>query len=214
MKPRPGPHKKFESIPLLILVRNILKLADTAKDAKKIIKSGEILVDEKKRKDHKHPVGLMDTIQIPKLKKKYRVTTDKKGLTIIEIPEKEVNLKLCRINGKTIIKGGKLQLNLHDGRNIIINEKTKKQSFETGDSVLIKLPEQKIVDHIKMKNGNLGLITAGQNKGEIIKIKAVKKTRSREPNKVSCELKGREFDTIKDYVFVVGEAKPLIKIGD
>jgi small subunit ribosomal protein S4e len=65
-----------------------------------------------------------------------------------------------------------------------------------------------------MEDGKIGLITGGQNRGQTVRIKAIKTTRSREPNKVSCDLKGREFDTVKDYVFVVGQTKPLIKIGD
>jgi small subunit ribosomal protein S4e len=73
VSPRPGPHKKFECIPLLIIVRDILKIVDNAKDAKKIIKSREIFVDGKPRRDHKYPVGLFDVVEIPKLRKQYRV---------------------------------------------------------------------------------------------------------------------------------------------
>ena len=214
MKPSPGPHKTFESIPLLVIVRDILKLVDTAKEGKKIIKAREILVDGKARRDHKYAVGLMDVMDIPKIKKTYRIVPKKYGLDLEEIPTKEANLKLCRVNGKSLIRKGKIQLNLHDGRNITIEAKTKKDEFKTGDSVLIELPSQKIVEHIKLAKGNLGIIMGGQNKGEFVKIIDLKKTRSREPNKVVCDLKGREFDAIKDYIFIVGQNKPVIKLSD
>jgi len=159
VRPSPGPHKKFESIPLLIIVRDILKLADTGKEARKIIKAKEILVDGKPRLDHKYPVGLFDVITAPKLKKQYRIVPAKNGLTLIEIPKNESGLKLCRIEGKTLVKNGFLQLNLHDGKNILVKEKAKKDSYKTGDSLLIETPGQKIKKHIKMVKGSTTIIS-------------------------------------------------------
>ncbi|MBS3051980.1 MAG: 30S ribosomal protein S4e [Candidatus Aenigmarchaeota archaeon] len=213
VKPNPGSHKKDESMPLLIILRDILKLVDTAAEGQKIISSREVFVDGKYRRSYKYPVGFMDVLQIPKLNKFYRIVSSKRGLSLNEISEKEINLKLCRIRNKTLIKKGKLQLNLHDGRNILVERKGKKDDYSTGDSLLIELPSQKIVEHIKLENGNLGLIIGGQNQGELIKVKGVVKTRSREPNKVICDLKGREFASVKDYVFVVGKAKPMITVN-
>ena len=209
VRPRAGPHKKLESIPLLILIRDILKLADIGKDAKKIIKAKEIFVDGKARIDHKYPVGLFDVVEIPKIGKQYRIVPTHSGLNIIEISKSEAKLKLCRINGKTILKGKKIQLNLHDGKNIIPE---KKEDYKTGDSLLIELPSQKIVNHIKMDKDMLSIITGGQNKGLLTNIKEIITTRSREPNKVVCVKEGKQFEAIKDFVFVVGKDRPLIKI--
>lgn len=214
VRPRPGPHKKFECIPLQVLIRDILKIVDTGSDAKRIIKSREVLVDGKPRKDKKYPIGLMDVVEIPKLNKQYRVIPTQKGLSLIEIQKKESSLKVSRIDGKTMIKNGNIQLNLHDGRNVIIpvkdSKKPKEDIYKTGDSLLIELPSQKIIDHIKMEKGNLSIITGGQNRGEIVRIKEVIRTRSREPNKVICEKKGEELETIKDYVFIIGKKNPLV----
>ena len=93
-------------------------LADTAREAKMIINQGEILVDGTVRKDYKFPVGFMDVIQIPKTGKTYRVLPDEKGRLVLHpISEENQNFKLCRIQNKTTIRGGRQQLNLHDGRN-------------------------------------------------------------------------------------------------
>ncbi len=212
VRPRPGPHKKFESIPLLIIVRDILKLADAGKEARKIIKAKEIMVDGKPRIDHKYPVGLFDVVAIPKLNKQYRIVPAKDGLNLIEISKNESRLKLCRIEGKTLVKNGFLQLNLHDGKNILVKEKVKKDPYKTGDSLLIEIPSQKIKKHIKMEKGSSAIIIGGQNIGDLVKIKETIKTRGREPNKVICEKKEKEFEAIKDYVFVVGKTKPEIKV--
>ena len=215
-RPRPGPHKLDECIPLQILVRNILGLVDTGSDAKRMIKSGEILVGGKPRKDHKYPVGLMDVISIPKMKKNYRISIDYKGLKVIECPDKESKTKLVRIKDKTLIEKGNVQLNLHDGRNLIVKVKNPKKPtedvYKTGDTLIIELPSQKILDHFKFEKGNYGLLTGGQNKGVFTKIKQIIETRSREPNKVICEKEGKEFEAIKDYVFIVGKTKPVITL--
>ncbi|MEM5801602.1 MAG: 30S ribosomal protein S4e [Candidatus Aenigmatarchaeota archaeon] len=207
VKPLPGPHPKRESIPLAVVLRDILKICDDLKDAKKIIKSGEIFVDGRIRKNYKFGVGLMDVISFKTLGKNYRVVMSTSGLKLIEIPKNEANLKLCRINRKIMIRGKKIQLGTHDGRSILANK-----DFNTGDSVLIELPSQKIIEHLKMEKGNLGLITGGENTGKFVKIKSVKRTRSREPNKVVCDLENREIDAVKDDVFVVGKDKPRIKL--
>jgi len=193
-------------------VRDIIKLVDNASDAKKIIKAKEIFVDGRSRGDYKYPVGLFDVIEIPKLNKHYRVVPSRAGFDLIEMSKQESKLKLCRINGKVMVKGGVLQLNLHDGKNILSDKKSK-TAFKTGDSVLIELPSQKIINHIKMDKGMLSIITGGQNRGTIAKIKDIIIKRTREPNKIICETKEKEFEAITDYVFVVGKTKPEIKVS-
>lgn len=210
VSPRPGPHPKFYSIPLLIIVRDILKLADTAKEAKKIIKSGEVLVDGKPRKDHRYPVGLFDVVSFPKIKKDYRIVPNPKGLSLIEIPEKEAKQKICRINNKTLVKKGKLQLNLHDGKNILVDN----DSYKTGDSILIELPSLKILQHVPLAQGNLGLICKGLQAGKIVRIKEIIPGRIREKPKVICELDTQTKEIMKDRLFVVGKEKPLIKVSE
>lgn len=209
VSPAPGPHKKMECIPLQILVRNILKLAETGKEAKTIIKKGEILVDGKVRKSHAYPVGLMDVVAIPRIKKYFRIVPTERGLELVDIDEGEATKKLFKIENKTVVKKRKLQLNLHDGKNLLVD----KDVYKTGDSLLLKLPEQKILEHIKLEKGNLALITKGKNSGKIVRIKELITTRSREPNKVICELEDKEAEVLKDYIFVIGKQEPAIKLS-
>ena len=44
IKPSPGPHPKERSIPLAVLLRDILGIAENAREAKKIVKAGKIAV--------------------------------------------------------------------------------------------------------------------------------------------------------------------------
>lgn len=210
VSPRPGAHKKFEGIPLQVVMRDILKLAETGKEVRLIIKMGGVLVDSRKRKDHAFAVGLMDVISIPKIKKQYRVLPCKKGLELKETSGKDVGKKICRIKNKTMVRKGKMQLNLHDGRNVLV----EKDVYKTGDSVLIEVPAQKIVDHVKLEKGNLGLITKGKNSGRMGKMKKVILSKRGEPGKVVFRLENKDVEIRKDRVIVVGKEKPMIKLGD
>ena len=149
--PRPGPHPKDFCIPLAVIVRDILGYAENMKEAKNIIKSGKILVDGKIRKDHKYPVGIFDVVEIPDVNEVFRVVPGEKFLELVKIPKKEKNLKLCRIDNKTVVRKGKIQLNLNDGKNILSVGK----EFKTGDSLLIEIPKLNIKKHLKRKKGSL-----------------------------------------------------------
>ncbi len=206
VKPSPGPHNK-NAVPLLIVVRDYLKLADTAREARRIIAAGEILVDGVPRKDYKFPVGLFDVIKIPKLEKSYRMIFDEKG-RYLPIEIEDDNLKLYKIVNKTMVRGGRVQLNLFDGTNILGDN-----SYKTKDSILMEIPEKKIVEHLPFEVGALVMITGGAHAGEIGKIKDYKIIRSSSPNLVTVDVEGREITTIEDYVFVIGKNKPVIDLG-
>ncbi len=145
VKPRPGPHPGDRSMPLLLIIRDMLKLADSSKEAKRILNEGEVVVNGRVRKDLKFPVGIFDILSIPRIKDNYIVLLDKKGkLSLVKIGQEEASKKLCRVNGKRMLKGGQIQLNLHDGRNILLEEE-RAEKIKTKDSLLISLPDTEIL---------------------------------------------------------------------
>ncbi len=208
--PSPGPHPKFYSIPLSVILTHIINAADTTTEAKKIVRKGEIFVDGRRRKDYAYPVGLFDAISIPKMKKHYRVVPSAKGLELLDIPEKEANLKICKINNKTVLKKNKVQLNLNDGKNILVEN----GNYKTGDSLLLELPSLKIVEHLPLEKGNIGLISRGTSASSIGKIKELVKGSMREPQKVICEIDKKYRIVSKNNFIVVGKEKPVIKLKD
>ncbi|MBO8181326.1 MAG: 30S ribosomal protein S4e [Archaeoglobus sp.] len=208
VKAAPGPHDKG-AVPLLVLVRDFLGLADTAREARKIISAGEVLVDGKPRKDYKFPVGLFDVITIPKIEKSYRILFDERGRYIPKEVE-DADRKIYKITGKTLVKGGKVQLNLFDGTNILATNE-----FATKDSIVLKIPGKEIIEHLKFEEGVLVMIIGGTHAGEIGRIKDYKIVRGSAPNLVTVEGEERDITTIEDYVFVVGGKgdKPVIDLG-
>ncbi len=196
----PGPHPMKASIPLGTILRDTLKVVETGAEAKKIIKKGKIMVDGKIRKDLKFPVGLMDVISIPETNKNYRMVLSEKGLKLAGV-ESDEGKKICKITGKTSV-AGKTQLNLHDNRNILVD----KDVYKTGESVVIEVPSQKILEHIKLETGCAAMISHGKNAGKIGRIKNAK------GGKVSLDVNGEDVMVQKDFVMLLGKGKPAISL--
>lgn len=212
-KPSPGTHKTENSIALVSLIRDYLGYAQNSREARQIIQSGGVLIDNTARKDSNFPVGLMDIVSIPATKEYFVVLFDKRGkLFLSELKKKEAGSKFLKIVDKTIIKGGNLQLNLHDGRNIIIAvkdpKKPKEDVFKTGDTLIFDLSKKAIKDHLKFEKGATVVVTAGSHRSKVVTVEDIKVTRSSMPNEVFLTGDdGKTFRTISDYVFVIPGAQ-------
>jgi len=200
VRPRSGSHSKDSSIALQILIRDSFNLTDNIPETKKLIKSGAILIDKRKRTDTKYPVGFMDVVEIPAVKKYYRIMLNKKGLYPEEIKETESSKKLCIVRGKKAIKGGKFQISLHDGRNMIM----PKNDYKVEDSVMMSLPDQKIAKHFKFEKGASTFIIAGKNRGTSGTIEEIRNRKTMlEKSMVTVKTKeGKMLIVPKKYVMV------------
>ncbi len=205
VRPR-GPHPLEKSIALATLLRDYLGIADGYREAKKIVKQGKILVDGRVIKDYKFGVGPFDVIEIPDMKKYYRVLPKGEKLSIVEIDEKEAKVKICKINDKKAVKGGKFQLNLHDGKNVVVED----NSYKTQGSLLIELPDQKIVEYVPLEENVIGYIYSGKNAGIYGKIEKIERGWRR--NRVLIKTDDGEVWTTFKNIIVVGRSKPLIKV--
>jgi len=217
-RPSPGPHSLERSIPLLIVLRDVLKLAETAKEVKYIVRSGAVKVDGVVRKDFKFPVGLMDVIEIEKENLVFRLLPrGNKLLDLVPIPEEEKFFKLCRIENKRTVRGGHIQLNLHDGTNVLVRVSDPKNPVEdvykTFDVIKISLPDRHIVEHYPFEIGNLALVISGRKLGRVGKIAEVKGGPMREYKIVTLEDENGEFDVGYLTVFVVGRDRPALTLG-
>ncbi|MEM7822696.1 MAG: 30S ribosomal protein S4e [Candidatus Aenigmatarchaeota archaeon] len=200
VRPKPGPHPAHACLPLQIILRDKFGIADTAKEAKKIIKEGKVKIDGKVRKEPAFPVGLMDVIDIEGFGI-YRVLPGKRGYELEKIGKKDAETKICKIIGKKNVKGGLIQLNLHDGRNILVKDK----KYKTGDSLLISIPEQKILDHYPFEKGQTAIIISGKNIGTKGKIESIKERKDlTQVSTVKIKSQNESIETLKEYVLVLG----------
>jgi len=203
-----GPHSVDKSIPLAVAMRDLIGIADNIREVKSILNEGKVFVDGKVVKDHRFPVGFMDVISFPNINRYYRVLYDEKGRLIPkEIEAKESAFKLCKIADKAIIEKGKTQLNLHDGKNILYSKKCS-----TGDVLKMELPSLKVLGILPLMEGSIAYVTGGKHAGEVAVIKSIMSgTMMRRPLAV-LNKDGKEFETRKGYVFVIGVKEPAIKL--
>ena len=221
VKPSPGPHSLESCLPLAIILRDILGFAKTRKEAKTIVSQGKISVDGNIRREDDFPTGLMDVISMPDIDKHFRILPSKKGLILHPISKDEVSFKLCRIENKTTVKNGRVQLNLHDGSNILVKvadpKNPQEDVYETLDTLKVSLPERQILEHIKLKENDFAIITGGKNIGKygrIVAIESAKGKKRRNTLAVIEDEKGNRYQTILNFVFAVGEKQPLISLPE
>ncbi|MDD5337259.1 MAG: 30S ribosomal protein S4e [Candidatus ainarchaeum sp.] len=194
----PGPHPKSMAIPLGVLLREVLGVTMTAAENRKVLNSRSVLVDGKARREPKFPVGLMDIVSFPKVNKSYRIIVNKKS-QLIPLEIKHSSVKIGKVVGKHTVRGGKLTITLHDGRNIIADNNVR-----VGDSVIISVPDQKITKMLKFEPGARCLVMEGPHAGIIANLGELIK---REGSPQEAKLKGaEEFVTVAKYLFVVDES--------
>lgn len=221
VKPSPGPHDGSNCLPLTIVLRDSLGFAKTRKEAKTIVSQGKICIDGQIRRDDGFPVGLADVVSVLDVDKNFRVIPSAKGLVLQPIDKEEAKFKLCRIENKTTAKNGNMQLNLHDGSNILIKSADAKNPqedvLETIDTVRITLPERQIVESIKMKVKDYAIITGGKNigkHGNIIQIEEASGKKRRNALVTIEDKKGNRYQTTLNFVFAIGETQPLISLPE
>ena len=210
IRPSPGPHPVYQSIPLGVLIRDYLQLCDTRREARLILSQGKLLVDGMVRKDLRFPVGLMDVISFPKEKKYYRLVFDRRGkLSVVTISSSDAEWKLRRIENKSTMKGNKMQLNFHDGTNILV----KDNEYHVGDVLKMKLKDHSVTDVYPRKKGTISFIIGGSHTGELATLDEINVIKSSKPN-VAKMTGDQAFMTLEQYVFPIGKTKPVIALPE
>lgn len=206
-KPSAGPHSEEYGMPLVVVLRDLLHVADKAKEIKQVLHEGKVLVDGRVRKDHRFPVGLFDVISIPELNASYRVMIGSDGKFKL-VPVSDSGSKLLKIVNKTMVPGGKIQLNFHDGTTMLAAN-----DYHTKDTVIVKVPERSIGQHLKYEVGSLAIVIEGKHAGTVGKIKDIRIVKSTAPNRVTISTPTGDFDTVEKYIVVVGKDTPAIDLG-
>ncbi|MCT8336466.1 30S ribosomal protein S4e [Methanoculleus sp. Afa-1] len=208
MKTAPGPHNAG-AMPVGVWLREHIGLAQNASEVRKILHQRDIIVNGRACKDPQMGLGVFDIVSIPKLEKHYRIQLDLRGnLVAVEIPAESAKTRLCKIRNKTTVKGGKVQLNLAFGANILVDN-----TYKAKDSIVVTLGTDgedrfRIVDHFPYAEGNMATIVGGKHSGKVGRIVEIIRTASSVPNRVilADDSAGERFETIEEYVFMVGRS--------
>ncbi|MBI2665586.1 30S ribosomal protein S4e [Candidatus Woesearchaeota archaeon] len=193
VRPKSSGHPWEYGMPLGVLIRDNFKFANTMDEVKKLLLGNNVMVDGKRRTDHRFLVGLFDVVHFVNLKKFYRISFDLKGrVAAEEITASDAAHKLCRVKGKTAVPGGKIQYHLHDGKNLFLEQK-----MGVGGTILLELPSMNVKTVLELKPGAQVLLIKGKHLGDIGTLKEIR-------GKEAVYIKdGQEVETAKDYLFVV-----------
>ncbi|MDP1695356.1 MAG: hypothetical protein Q8L29_00380 [archaeon] len=151
------------SVPVVIAVRDMLKLAKTAKEVKHMIKSKMLKLNGRPVKSYLDSIRLFNIFEADK---PYVLTLLQTGKFTFEPVKKHE--RLCKVINKCLVTENKIQLNLHDGSNILSKDK-----IAVGDSVYIDF-EGKIKSHVSLEKGKKIFIMSGKYIGSHGIIKSIK----------------------------------------
>ncbi|MBU1252251.1 MAG: hypothetical protein KJ905_00070 [Nanoarchaeota archaeon] len=161
----------LRGIPLLVLMRDMMEIAQNRKEVKRAIHMKNVLINSKPVVDDKSSAMLFDVITIVPEKKSYRITLTKSGkIDFQEIKDSEAGMKISKIRDKKILKGKKIQLNLEDGNNFLSDIKCN-----TNDSVIVNLKDRKVEKCIPLAEKANALVFAGKHSGKLGVIKKIDK---------------------------------------
>ena len=198
-----GPHGEA-GVPLVVVLRDVLGYVDSSKEAKYALNHGGVLVNGDSPSSVNRPIGMFDILAFPERDEYYRVFPDEGGrLGLTEVAADAADSKLGKIENKTIVSGGRAQLNLHDGQNLVVEDGSE---YSGGDSVVIDNESNDVVAHFVYEEGALVTAVAGQHAGEIGTIEHIEVSPGSASNTVLVEREdGGSFETIEEYVVVIDE---------
>lgn len=214
-------------IPLGLIIRDMLKHASNLKELKYILNHGNIYVDGKSRRDPRFIVGPMDIISIPSINMFYRFVPwiGRRKMKLVEIEKEDSMWKLVSIRSKTTVRGGHIQLNLENGRNILLlkdkidsdNALTDPMTFKTRGTLKIELPSQNILDYYPFELNHYSLIVRGTNTGLTGMLQYIEKRIGKNKSIAIVEGDERRIITAMENVFIIGKETtdlPHYKVGD
>jgi small subunit ribosomal protein S4e len=217
-----GPHGEA-GVPLLIILRDVLGYVDSRKEARYALNQDNVVINGTPVSDEERPVGMFDIVAFVERGEYYRVFPGEGGrLALTPIDEASAQSKLGKIVNKQHVAGGNVQLTLHDGQTLLVED----DAYEGGDSIVVgtggasaATPDGsgdapragEIVAHFEYEEGALVTAVDGTHAGEIGVVEEIQVTPGSASNNVVVSQDDAPvdadggFETIEEYVVVIDE---------
>jgi len=196
-RPKPNGQKMEMTMPVVLVMREILGLVQTAAQAKKILRTTPVTVNGRRIYDTDSAVGFMDLLNVGG--KNYRVLiNENKVLTVT--PAKE-DVIIQKITGKTSLGKNKTQINCASGRNLIV----AKDDYKVGDSIVFD-KDGKVVGHHALDSGASVLLTGGSHIGKVCTVESIT------GHVIIISVGDEKLQTATTHAYVVGKGKPAITL--
>jgi len=196
-----GPHGEA-GVPLLIVLRDVLGYADTRKEARYALDQDSVLINGKAVSDEERPVGMFDILAFTEREEYYRVFPGQGGrLSLTPLDAESAGSKLGKVVNKQHVPGGAVQLTLHDGQTLVVEN----EDYDTADSLIVDNETDEVVAHFEYEAGALVTAVNGEHAGEVGRVDAIQVTPGSADNIVQVEQDDGAFETVEDYVVVIDE---------
>lgn len=201
-RPKPGPHSMATSMPLGILLNDVLGLARSARGVRFILNTQEVLVNGTKQRRTDASAGLFDVVSFPATKTSYRIVLNRLNrLAAIPVASKDAGIVPCRIISKTLLPSKTLQLGFHNGRTLLV----QKDRYKVGGTVMLGL-DGKEQAYFPLEQGAFVAVTGGKHVG---KHGILERLSSGE---AAVKTPEGEIETRVGHLFVLGKGTSEIKI--
>lgn len=177
IRPLPGSHNNELSIPMHYILKEYLKLALTSKEVQHIMKGGHVLVNGKKKLNHKSVCGLFDVITVKKTNEHYRLILGINGkFKLQKITAEESKFRLTKVASKGMdkLKIGEHEENVPMTRTFCgYNFRYANPAIKVNDSVKVDIENKKILESYSFEQGAIVIIHSGSNTGRVGVIKSM-----------------------------------------
>lgn len=156
-----GSRSSESAIPAVVLLRDVLEYAETEKEAKEIIRDGNLYRNGDRVRDIQEGIGLLDVVEIPEIEETYRAVRKGKYLEFLPVQDGD------KVTAKIVDKreeGDKFVYRLHNGENY-----TTKDEFYTGNTLVFNDG----VEEVKLEEGANVLVTDGKHAGDTAKLQEI-----------------------------------------
>jgi small subunit ribosomal protein S4e len=187
-----GSRSSENAVPTVLVLRDILEYAETEKEAKEIVKNGDLLRNGEAVRDIKEGIGVLDVIEIPETEEVYRVIRKGKYLEFIDVEDSEKSAG--KVVGKSV-EGDDYVYRLHNGENYRTGDE-----FSTGSTLVFNGG----VEEFELEEGAQVLVIDGKHAGETAELTEINE-RGMNSNVGTVKENGNEFETQLENLVAIGD---------
>jgi small subunit ribosomal protein S4e len=185
----------FKGLPILVILRDVLKIAKNRKEVKRALYEKKVLLNGKIVREEKNSAVLFDVLTIVPSKENYRVELKENGkFKVKKISDAEAKGKVAKIINKKTLKGEKVQINLSDGRNVLSDMKCN-----VGDSIVMSFEKNKVEKCLALKEKTRVIVFSGKHAGKQGEVKKIKSER----NMASLNVNGEDINVLIKQIMVI-----------
>ena len=185
-----GSRSPEDGIPAVIFLREVTGYAETKKEAKEIIRNGDLIRNGNRVGDVRDTIGIMDVVEIPSTEETFRVLPKSEGLKFEETVDDRVAAK---IEGKRV-EGDEYIYSFHNGENYKSGEE-----YSTGTTLIFNDE----VESAELEEGAEAIILDGKHAGQKAEVKELH-SRGMRPDTASVQTEN-EFEIIQDKLLAIGD---------